>query len=371
MKIAHMACFSYELPLTRPLRFRGDEITVRRGLLLRLASECGRVGWGEIAPLTGFSREDLSQARQQFRLICKMLTGAEVPAGLERFDGTFSQWLGAIKLFPSIRFGVETAILQMLAQERGVSLQRILSDEPRESVVVNALLAGSVDDVLDRARALKDSGYGVFKLKVGARPISEDIELVHRVRQVIGNEAGLRLDANRAYDLTEAVRMAEAVHGDDIEYIEEPVRTYFELLELTRTGTFPLPVALDESLLSISPRALIPLRGLKAVVLKPTLLGFAWAVWFARRAQQAGMITVVSSSFESSLGLTMLAALAAGLNGGASGPDVAVGLDTIDRLGEDLISPPLRIENGRIDLARLDTASFDVTHDSVEELIHD
>ena len=367
MKIEQIVCHRYALPLARPLSFRGEEITQRQGLLLRVQDDSGRVAWGEIAPLPGFSRETFEQACHDGRVVCTTLKGATVPEGIEQLGGRFSDWLERVKMVPSVRFGIQTAILQLIAKNRNKPLRRILCETPRDSVTINALLDGNELEMAERARTLKEAGFTTFKIKVGRGDPEAEIKTVYRVRELIGPHARLRLDANRGFGTREARTFAEAVKDADIEYIEEPVRDYLELMQLTTRGGFALPVALDESLLSISPKALTALRGLKAIILKPTLLGFDGAVWFARRAYQMGLASVVSSAFESSLGLTMLASLAACLNGGATGPEVAAGLDTIDHLTEDLTTESLRIEGGRINLNEVSDRVLEVVHPSVQE----
>ena len=371
MSIKEVGLFHYDLPLVGPVRLRGQELTQRHGYLIRFILDSGEQAWGEVAPLPGFSREDSGQVLRQLRLLKSSLTGTRLPDNLEKLDGGFGNWLGHIKLVPSVWMGVEIAVLQLLAKQKEKSLPCLLCDHPRKKLPVNALLSGSEDTVLTRAADLAQLGYDTFKLKVGARPVEEDARIVERLRETVGPKAKIRLDANRAYDTQTAVDFAKAVQVFDIDYIEEPVRNYLELLQLTRSGAFRLPVALDESLLTISPKALTQLRGLRAIVLKPTLIGLEWSLWFARRAQRLGMPAVISSSFESSLGLSVIAAVGGCLNGGADGERVAMGLDTISWLTEDLTAESLRIEDGHIDLEHIPAGVFDVSHPSVREVTDD
>ena len=105
-----------------------------------------------------------------------------------------------------------------------------------------------------------------------------------------------------------------------------------------------LPLAIDESLLEMDPGNLLSCSGVKAVVLKPTLLGIEKTMQFAREALRVGMTPVISSAFESSVGITVLAQIASSLNQG----DVPAGLDTLDWLAQDLLESPLPIEHGAL-----------------------
>ncbi len=371
VRIAQVQLYRYVLPFRRPPVIRGEELRSREGMLVKVTLEDGATAWGEAAPLPGHSRESLADAERELRELRAGVQGAQIPAGLERLDGGFGNWLGHSWLTASVSVAMETAVLQLVAHRQGKSLHRLLCPNPRERITVNALLSGSADEAFGQAERRKGEGFGAFKLKVGRRPFDEDIEAVRRVRETIGPRAKLRLDANRAFDIPTAIRFGQAAAPYDIEYIEEPVRSFLELLELTHRGGFRLPVALDESLRTISPKALSQVRGVRAIVLKPTLLGFEWAMWFARRARRAGMLAVISSAYESSLTLAMLAEIGACLNDGEAGENVAMGLDTQDALAEDLTVEPLRIAQGQIELSALPAGTFEVRPDRLGEPAHD
>ena len=87
-----------------------------------------------------------------------------------------------------------------------------------------------------------------------------------------------------------------------IEYLEEPLRDPRPLLTSGGASSFPVPIALDESLVTCDPRELASLRGIHALILKPTLLGYERSRRFAEVAAAAGSTAVVTSTFESSLG---------------------------------------------------------------------
>ena len=139
--------------------------------------------------------------------------------------------------------------------------------------------------------------------------MEEDVELTKAVRSVIGNRAGLRLDANRGWSLEQAVAFGREFGIAGIEYMEEPLREPARLRELfDATG---IPVALDESLLELRPDDLEGRPEVRAVVLKPTLLGgLARAREWVAKASALDIRPVVSGCFESGVGLLAWARLA-------------------------------------------------------------
>ncbi|WP_053057722.1 o-succinylbenzoate synthase [Rubrobacter aplysinae] len=311
---ASATVYRYTLPLSDGAA-AGDAGSRREGALLELRDEHGNSGWGEAAPLPGFSRESVEEAARQL--------------------AAFSSGEGVEEPYPSVRFALELGHLSLRAAASGETLPRLLSSVPRGSVELNALISSGPDEAPAEARRMREAGYRAVKLKVGRRQVDEEARLV---RHVAGELEGvsLRLDANRAWSLTEALEFARGILGVEVEYVEEPLADATLLPRFARESR--LPVALDESLVGIPAAGLAEHGYATAVVLKPTLLGgISRSLALAARADDLGMKAVVSSAFESGVGTLGLVALAAALPGGGE----PAGLDTYRRLGADTLRPAL------------------------------
>lgn len=345
-RITDVQVFRYCLPLAKPLTLPGVTIDHREGLLVQLQNNTGRHGWGEIAPLIGFSSETLADAAGQIKEIISALssfTPSDTLADdLLTSDGRLYQSLDELDLYPSVRFGMEQAWLYLQAAVNDISVPSLLTDNPSDVVQLNSLLIGDTEDALvQSARQMVNEGYRAVKLKIGRRSLEEDVRAVQRVSRVIANKATLRLDANRAWTLEEAVAFARQIAGYPIEYMEEPLADPDELPSFAEKTA--IPVALDESLQHIAPGDLNRHAYAHAVVIKPTLLGgFACTLRYVREARCLNMIPVISASFESGIGIRGLAALASGLDL----DNIPSGLDTYHWLQEDLLDPPLSIKHG-------------------------
>ena len=347
MKIAEIAIYRFRLRLNRPLALKNHILKLREGFVMRIADESGHCGWGEISPLSGFSRETIEQAGRELALLPSAITAGTIPPNLELLNGGLEDWLGGFNLSASVRFGLESAVLNLLTVSKQMGLHRLLDENAGSTVAVNALLSGTREQIEAKANALLGKGYRAFKLKVGRLSLDEDIEIVAGVRNIIGQDTLLRLDANRTWDLDGALKFMQRAVQFNVDYIEEPLQSFYQLKKLIKDSSAPLPVALDESLLEISPTDLPLGPALKAIVIKPTLLGFEQALHFARAAQDKGITPVISSAFESSLGIATLASMAAVIDGGRT----PAGLDTLDWLADDLLEPPMRVQAGKIVLA--------------------
>ena len=346
MRIVGLTAHRYDLPLRRPIGFSTGLLTTRTGIILTLTTSSGLVGRGEVAPLPGFSVESFAEAEAAVRSLAEEIVGRTVPVDPDEagmWSDRVARWVWRLELPASVMAGLQAAIVDLVAVHRRETPAQTLHPDAASEVLVNGLLLGDADHVLADAARLRDCGFGAVKLKVGRGDLAEEARLVRSVRAALGPDVALRLDANRAWTEDDAARFARGVDGCGIAYIEEPLRDPSRLVSFSKRSG--LPVALDET---VSERAVEDLerwRGVRAVVLKPTLLGGCeFTLWMARRAINAGMTAVISACFESGVGTAGLACLAAALEQ----PDVPVGLDTYRWIAEDVVEASLDMSHGRL-----------------------
>jgi len=358
MRIGRVETFRYDLPLVRPLFMSGGRIKTRSGMVIRILDEEGNEGLGEVAPLPGLHQENLEQAQTQLAEFMPSLPGTTVAEGIAGLNGGFGAWLGDLGLFPSVRFGVELAVLNLLADAKTLPLYGLLSPDSHRELLINGLLTGSCDDIETQAKALVAEGYRCIKLKVGHLPVDSAISAVGRVHAAIPAHVSLRLDANRAWTLPDAVTFGRGAAGFGIEYIEEPLRDPGGLDALyEKTG---IPLALDETLAGMSSGDAVLSKGVRALVLKPSVLGgFEKTAGFSRMAMSKGILPVVSCAFQSGIGLSGLAQFAAAF----TPPSVAMGLDTYRWLAQDLMATPFRARRGAVDAAEISEMSRGIRAD--------
>jgi len=301
VKLAGLSLYRYELPLSEPVRLKETTLRHREGLLVELASDGGVAGWGEAAPLPGFSHESLDEVARQLRHLAGSMVGRKVTVDPE---GGFARELDAMDLAPSARFGFELALWDLYAASSGKALPELVTRHPRPTVPINALIS-SLDHAIEESLLARAAGYMAVKLKVGGRGVEEDVELVRAVRGTLNGDISLRLDANRAWSFEEPERFARGTADLRLEYVEEPLSDPAGLPPLA--STCHLPVALDESLVFMQPESLEDHGYARAVVLKPTLLGgISRTLRFARLAARHVMRPVISSAYETGVGTSCL-----------------------------------------------------------------
>jgi o-succinylbenzoate synthase len=216
----------------------------------------------------------------------------------------------------------------------------------RTKVAVNALVP-AVDPRTAGELAAEAAATGVttLKVKVGGGPLSEDADRVSAVRDAVGPGGRIRLDANGAWDVDTAVAAIERLAGFELELVEQPVADLEDLARVRRRVA--VPVAADESVRSLDDsRRLATLDAADVVVVKVQPLGGVRAA--LQVIEAAGVPAIVSSLYETSIGLAAGVALAAAL------PELpyACGLGTGALLAGDVVAVPLIPHGGSLAVCR-------------------
>ena len=343
MKVEAARLLPFELAFRAPVVTAGSALERRGGTLLRLETDDGAVGWGEASPLASFGTESNAQCSSALERIAAALPGREVEA--------CESWLSEVSEETPVAYAaVECALLDLMACARNQSQSQLLrgvsdGSRPKEvSIPLNALLLGDrLEDLVANAMARKEEGFGTFKLKVAAGGIDRDVMRVSAVRDALGSEAKIRLDANQGWSEDEASAAIERLAPFDLEYLEQPV-VASDLGALARLREkSPVPIAADEAAVSeASARAVIEAGAADIIVIKPSAAGGARAsLRIALAAKEKAIRVVVTSLLDSVIATTSAAHVAAVLCDDAEMP--ACGLATGDLFVRDLaVGPSIR-----------------------------
>jgi o-succinylbenzoate synthase len=310
--------------------------------LIRLEDEAGRHGFGEATPLPEFGTEGLELCERALRAAITALLGLGCASPAQAREVARRDCSQA----PCARAALECAIDDLAAQQASSNLAGFwrrragLAGEPAKRVAVQALVAGdSPDAVAESARHALARGHRTFKLKLAvcgrARAIEPDLERVAALREAVGPEACLRLDANEAWTRDEAQAALRALAGFDIDYVEQPVaRADLEGLSILERDA-PIRVAADEALLGDGLARCLAQRAASILIVKPAALGGASvAIRLISEAQTLGLRIIWSSLLDGAVSRSAGIHLAAAL-----GPEAEVhGLATGPLLGRDFVA---------------------------------
>jgi len=349
--------YKFSLPFIYPIKLKTVTLQQREGLILILTDTAGHVGLGEISPLPGFSRETLETAVYKTTLLVdRMLNFGELTAHYQSRREVYWEK----KTSPSVvHFGVETALLSLLANARRISLGAMLYGHSSNKIPINGLIRSSISEWVPEADYLVSEGYQTIKIKVGRITPSLEARGIQEIRQFVGPDINIRLDANRAWDLETALSFGQAVASAKIEYIEEPLQNPVDLPRFY--DSCGVPFAFDETLHQIIDPTISfdAYTGLKALVLKPTLIGCtARFVSLVNQALSQNILPVISSSYESDVGLAALSQLAASI----SGETIAEGLDTRSVFQTGTCKAPGTVTRGWLPVRTLTTQDLDLSH---------
>jgi o-succinylbenzoate synthase len=297
----------------------------------------GNCGLGDCAPLPEAGTEDLDSASIWLSGFLPTLTGLTADAALAALPAPGD-------CPPAARCGLETSLLDLSARQAGLPLSRYLEPRAASEVAVNASLGALDSGSSDRLPGL--AGYSVVKLKVGIRPVVDELAELYRLATVLPTTTRLRLDANRAWSLDAARRFIEGLAGLPVESLEEPLAhpTLPLLSELQRRAAFP--IAVDESITHLDIASLLRQASVRRLVLKPMVLGgLLPALALSRQALDAGLKALITTTVDSAVGCWAAVHLAAALDQDRPGP--CHGLATSDWLLQDVAPPPI-IDQGII-----------------------
>ncbi len=257
---------------------------VRHGVQINVIDKNGNCTWGDIAPLPKWSGESLEEACR-----CLREKESQIVAINWTVQNCFQE-LKNLNLLPSALFGLESAILSQVAPL------------PKVIVYSCALLMGSSTEILAQAQLRLSQGFTCAKLKVGHLDCSEALVLIEKLK----SKFRLRIDVNRAWSTKNALRFFSQFPTDTFDYVEEPFANPYDLAQFTH------PLAVDESFpadLSLAELAQLPT--LKALIYKPTIQGgMTNCLPLLQWAHHKDISLILSSSFESDLGLAHIATMA-------------------------------------------------------------
>ena len=288
-------------------------------------------GVGECAPLPALSCDDVPEYEDVLEETRRRLE--------ENTEGVLEN----LEAYPSIRFGVETALAHY--QARSLQFWHTPFSKGKEGIPINGLIwMGNFDEMYQRIEEKMKAGFRCIKLKIGAIDFEKELELLAHIRRHFSPEQiELRVDANGAFSPSDALEKLKRLSEYQLHSIEQPIRAgqWEEMAKLCEYT--PFPIALDEELIGINRREdkirLLDTIRPQYIILKPSLHGgISGSEEWIELAAERGIGSWVTSALESNIGLNAIAQWTATLM-----PTLPQGLGT-GMLFTDNIDYPLHIE---------------------------
>lgn len=221
MRIKKIQTGIIHIPLQHPFKTALRTVESVEDVIVRIETDTGEEGFGEAPPtavITGDILESVEGAIKNF--ISPSLEGMEI----ENMDGIMKKLHGCIKGNTSAKAAVDMAIFDLYGKSMGRPLYRLLGGARDELTTDLTISVNSIPQMVqDSLQAIKD-GFHILKIKVGKEGY-KDVERIREIRQAIGPEVVIRVDANQGWTPKESVRMIQKMEdlGLNIDLVEQPV----------------------------------------------------------------------------------------------------------------------------------------------------
>ncbi|UTA69124.1 o-succinylbenzoate synthase [Emticicia sp. 21SJ11W-3] len=310
----------------------------------------GVFGVGEIAPLQGLSIDHVPNLEEVIHNTCVTFDSLDLEIFPWNLNIILSQLID--DAYPSVKFGFETALLDLMNGGRRIIFENDFSAGKRAIPINGLVWMGSKAFMLQQVEEKLNGGFDTLKLKIGAINFEDELSILAFIREKFtAGQISLRVDANGAFSVAEAALKLARLGTYQLHSIEQPIKAGQPEAMAALIEKSPVPVALDEELIGVSEyvHKMQLLKKIKPqyIILKPTLLGGLqhcreW-IEIATRLQIGWWVT---SALESNIGLNAIAQFTAEYKN-----TLPQGLGT-GALYHNNVDSPLIVENGNL---RFDT----------------
>jgi L-Ala-D/L-Glu epimerase len=323
------------LRLASPLQTSYGTVCERGLLAVSIADADGVTGHGEAAPLEAYDGVSLERVQAALERYSPVLAASETMNGAQLIEAC-----RRVEDLPAALAAIDLALWDRAGKHAGKPVAELLAGDPETAVRVNAtLIATDRQEAAEQAANAVGEGFECIKLKVGT---GDDAGRVAAVRAAAGPEAALRLDANGAWSVEEAVSAIEMLAPLGLELVEEPthgLRAIRQVRQRVRT-----PIAIDET---AAEHGALGSGAADVVCLKISRCGgISGLIAAAVLVRASGAEVYLASALDGPVGIAGALHAAAAL--ASRGPMRACGLATLE-LFEGLENP-LPASDGRIRL---------------------
>ena len=344
MKISKATYWTEKLALTRPYTIAYERIESVQNFFVRLQAQDGSVGLGVASPAEEVTGEGVQECRQALADNLELLLpGTDIRHLKTRLRDIAS----AMPAAPAARAAIDMALHDLWAKHLGLPLVDLLGRVHRSLPTSITIGIESVAEALEEAAEYKGRGFRILKVKIG-QSLAEDVERLHRIRQKMGRDMLIRVDANQGYSADQFTKFLKQTAALELEFVEQPLDAR-DLDGMRRlSAAVREKVAADESLLDERDAltCLEPPRPFGIYNIKLMKCGgIAPAMQIAEIAHLAGIDLMWGCMDESIVGIA--AALHAAL---ASPATRYIDLDGHLDLARDLVTGGFVLQDGELGL---------------------
>ena len=263
--------------------------------------DTGRKGIGECGILRGLSADDRHDYEEKLKWTCENIHLGET-----------ALWEALLE-FPSIQFGVEMAFLSLKSENPYLLFPSNFTSHS-ESIPINGLVwMGEASFMKQQIEEKLTDGFNCIKLKIGAIDFQKELELLEFIRSHFSAEQiEIRVDANGAFSLNEALDKLNQLNTFQLHSIEQPIKKGNSTAMADLCNASPFPIALDEELIGVfslqEKEELLQKIKPQYIILKPSFVGgFRGTQEWITLAEKYNIGWWITSALESNIGLNAIA----------------------------------------------------------------
>ncbi len=333
------------LPLKSPMKMSGITIAKAENLLVRIEAANGSVGWGEAASAPTMTGDTLGGLVAAVR---DHLAPALIGQDAHNHPTLIPALHRALVGNPGAHSAIEMALLDLTCRADGRRLIDVVAAKPKRLTVRPMWLLGNAtpDQDIAEAHAKQREGFHFFKLKIGVKPLADEIASTLAVRDALGPRVPLCADANGGLTLANAKRYIKRTRKAGLAFVEQPL-PHDDLAGLKILARLRVPLGIDEGIHALADVTSNARAGAAGVSLKLIKLGgFSTACAAARLCQRLRLkVNVAAKIAESSV------ATAAAVHLACAVPNIDWGVSlTHFYLAEDIVRRPLTIHDHAVGL---------------------
>jgi muconate cycloisomerase len=361
--IAAIELIPVALPRRREHKWTGATEPIGAYLLVKMTDQQGRAGWGEATALKDWAGEFGRYFGESRSIVSTVIKDFLAPAILGAQPGNVAELHErmdrAVKGYPYAKAALDMAAYDLAARQAALPVWRLLGGAVRTSIpVAHSIGLIPIEEAEREVAQVLDEGIRAIKVKVGV-DAERDVEMVRRLRAVIGKRATICIDANQGYATPgDAIRMYRKIESCEIAYFEQPVEGIEGLAEVARA--IDSPVMADESAWNgHDVIQIVERRAAQIVSIYTTKPGGLYrALEVAAVARAAGLICNVNGSIETGIGNLANLQLAASVAAVKLPCVVPISTPAAHRkqniagiyYTDDLIKAPMLLHDGAIEL---------------------
>ena len=242
MKITRIEIFKADLPLKRVFRIAIGEIRVATSIFVRVHTDAGIYGVGEGNLLTQVTSETQGTSLAAAQDLAKLLIGKD-PLNIE---GRVRDMRAYMPHNPTTRSAFDMTLYDLSGKVANLPLYALLGGARRVLTTDNTVGIDPTEEMVEHALEIKGRGFPAVKVKLGTTP-EQDIERIRLIREAIGLELSIRIDANQGWDRMGAIQALRGMESSNVQYCEQPVPAWdYESMREVRLHT-NIPIMADES----------------------------------------------------------------------------------------------------------------------------